>query len=165
MFNHLSSFYHVSTVTPISFTKITRHSFFISNTNTCFLFFLQDAENIYFNCPHFLALRTALIQHLEYNTDVTVHTEFSNCLSPEWNTFLEECYPHFLVVSDEGITARQTDFLNIFIIHALQKKINIVQPLGLESDVLRIYGYHTSSRFEHRQFFEMVSQVELPKKK
>ncbi|XP_062055394.1 probable ATP-dependent RNA helicase DDX60 isoform X2 [Lepus europaeus] len=128
---------------------------FIQKEARFVIVFFKDAENIYFNFPHFLALRTALIQHLEYNTDVTVHTEFSNCLSPEWDRFLEECYPHFLVVSDEGITARQTDFLNIFIIHALQKKINIVQPLGLESDVLRIYGYHTSSRFEHRQFFEM----------
>lgn len=112
---------------------------------------------MYFNYPVLLALRTTLIQHLEYNTDVTVHTEFSNCLSPEWELFLKECYPYFLIVSEEGITPHQTDFLNIFIIHALQKKINIVQSLGIESDVLRTYGHCTLSSYSHKQFFEMVS--------
>uniref|UniRef100_A0A671EJ15 DExD/H-box helicase 60 n=1 Tax=Rhinolophus ferrumequinum TaxID=59479 RepID=A0A671EJ15_RHIFE len=117
--------------------------------------FFKDAENMYFNYPVLLALRTTLIQHLEYNTDVTVHTEFSNCLSPEWELFLKECYPYFLIVSEEGITPHQTDFLNIFIIHALQKKINIVQSLGIESDVLRTYGHCTLSSYSHKQFFEM----------
>ncbi|XP_074194396.1 putative ATP-dependent RNA helicase DDX60 isoform X2 [Rhinolophus sinicus] len=110
---------------------------------------------MYFNYPELLALRTTLIQHLEYNTDVTVHTEFSNCLSPEWELFLKECYPYFLIVSEEGITPHQTDFLNIFIIHALHKQINIVQSLGIESDVLRTYGHCTLSCYSHKEFFEM----------
>ena len=126
--------------------------------------FLQDAENLYFNYPGLLALRTILIQHLEYNTDVTIHTEFSNCLTPEWEIFLKECYPYFLIVSEKGITPRQTDFLNIFIIHALQKKINVVQSSGIESDVLRIYGYYASSCYLHKQFFERVSEVQLPRR-
>lgn len=112
---------------------------------------------MYFSYPELQALRMILIQHLEHNTDVTIHTEFSNCLSPEWEIFLQQCYPYFLIVSERGITPCQTDFLNIFIIHALQKKISIVQPSGIESDVLRIYGYCASSCYSHRLFFEMVS--------
>lgn len=112
---------------------------------------------MYFNYPELLALRTILIQHLEYNTDVTIYTEFSNCLSPEWEIFLKECYPYFLIVSHEGITPHQTDFLNIFMIHALYQKINIVQSSEIESDVLRIYGHYASSCYLHKQFFEKVS--------
>ncbi|XP_027622588.1 probable ATP-dependent RNA helicase DDX60 isoform X2 [Tupaia chinensis] len=117
--------------------------------------FFKDAENMYFDFPELAALRVMLIQHLKQNTEVNIYTEFSNCLSPEWEIFLKDCYPYFLIVSETGITPHQTDFLNILIIHALQKKINIVQSLGLESDVLRIYGYHASSCYRHKEFFEM----------
>lgn len=144
------------------FRKITRYPIFISKINIDFIY-LQDAENLYYNYPEILALRTILIYHLEYNTDVTIHTEFSNCLTPEWEIFLKECYPYFLIVSDKGITKHQTDFLNILIMHALQKKINIVQISGIESDVLRIHGYYASSLYMHKQFFEKVSYVKLPR--
>ncbi|XP_037008816.2 probable ATP-dependent RNA helicase DDX60 isoform X1 [Artibeus jamaicensis] len=127
---------------------------FIQKEAKFIIVFFKDAENLYSNCPELLALRTILIQHLEYNTDVTIHTEFSNCLTPEWEIFLKECYPCFLIVTEKGIIPRQTDFLNIFIIHALQKKINIVQCSGIESDALRIYGYYASSCYSHKQFFE-----------
>ncbi|XP_066243836.1 probable ATP-dependent RNA helicase DDX60 isoform X2 [Saccopteryx leptura] len=132
---------------------------FIQKEAKFVIVFFKDAEDLYFNYPELLVLRTLLIQHLEYNTDVTIHTEFSNCLTPEWEIFLKECYPYFLIVSEKGITSRQTDFLNIFIIHALQKKINIVQSLGIESDVLRIYGYCASSIFSHKLFFEQIQQT------
>uniref|UniRef100_A0A5F5PGH7 DExD/H-box helicase 60 n=1 Tax=Equus caballus TaxID=9796 RepID=A0A5F5PGH7_HORSE len=129
---------------------------FIQKEAKFVIVFFKDAENMYFSYPELQALRMILIQHLEHNTDVTIHTEFSNCLSPEWEIFLQQCYPYFLIVSERGITPCQTDFLNIFIIHALQKKISIVQPSGIESDVLRIYGYCASSCYSHRLFFEMV---------
>nr|XP_058158354.1 probable ATP-dependent RNA helicase DDX60 [Dasypus novemcinctus] len=128
---------------------------FIQKEAKFLIVFFKDAENLYFNFPELLALRSALIQHLEYNTDVTIHTEFSNCLSSEWELFLKECSPYFLIVSETGLTARQTHFLNIFIIHALQKKINIVLSSRLETDTLRTYGYHASSCYSHIKFFKM----------
>uniref|UniRef100_A0A9L0QXP2 DExD/H-box helicase 60 n=1 Tax=Equus caballus TaxID=9796 RepID=A0A9L0QXP2_HORSE len=124
---------------------------FIQKEAKFVIVFFKDAENMYFSYPELQALRMILIQHLEHNTDVTIHTEFSNCLSPEWEIFLQQCYPYFLIVSERGITPCQTDFLNIFIIHALQKKISIVQPSGIESDVLRIYG--TSDKTVFKKFF------------
>ncbi|XP_057576651.1 probable ATP-dependent RNA helicase DDX60 [Hippopotamus amphibius kiboko] len=128
---------------------------FIQKEAKFVIVFFKDAENMYFKYSEHLVLRTMLIQHLQHNTDVTIHTEFSNCLSPEWEIFLKEYYPHFLIVSEMGITFHQAHFLNIFIIHTLQKKIDIVQTLGIESDVLRIHGYYASSCYLHKQFFEM----------
>ncbi|XP_056658848.1 probable ATP-dependent RNA helicase DDX60 isoform X2 [Monodelphis domestica] len=116
--------------------------------------FFKDVENIFFNHPELLSLRTALIQHLEHNTQVPIHTEFSSCLSPEWEIFLKESYPYFLIVSDEGITSRQTDYLNIFILHALQKKINVVLASEQETNMLRIFGYQVQPLYSHWKFFE-----------
>ncbi|KAG8520068.1 putative ATP-dependent RNA helicase DDX60, partial [Galemys pyrenaicus] len=126
---------------------------FIQKEAKFVIVFFKDAEILYFKFPELQALRSALIQHLEKNTNVSIHTEFSNCLSPEWEVFLTECYPYFLVVSEKGLTPHQTEFLHIFILHALQKKINIVLPLGMESDVLRIYGYCTPSNYVHKEYF------------
>ena len=64
--------------------------------------FFKDAENTYFNFPELLPLRTALILHLQHNTNIDVRTDFSGCLSQEWEAFLEESYPYFLIVADEG---------------------------------------------------------------
>ncbi|NXN96187.1 DDX60 helicase, partial [Rhinopomastus cyanomelas] len=121
--------------------------------------FFKDAEQMYFQHPHFLFLRTALIEHLRHNTSTTVHTEFSNCLSPAWNTFLNKSYPYFIIVSDVGLTPRQTDYLSILIACSLSKKINVVLASGLESDTLRVYGYHIESVHRHRLFFQKHKQA------
>ncbi|KAJ7420084.1 putative ATP-dependent RNA helicase DDX60 [Willisornis vidua] len=120
--------------------------------------FFKDAEQMYFQYPHFLFLRTALIEHLRHNTSITVHTEFSNCLSSKWEIFLKECYPYFIIVSDTGLTPCQRDFLSILIAHSLSKKINVVLASGLEYDIIRVYGYHVQNAYEHRLFFQKYEQ-------
>ena len=112
---------------------------------------------MYFPYPHFLFLRTALIEHLKHNTRTTVHTEFSNCLSPAWEIFLKKSYPYFIIVSDIGLTSLQTNYLTIFIAHSLSKKITIVLASGQEYDTLRVYGYHLQSMRKHRLFFQKVN--------
>uniref|UniRef100_A0A8B9I9N4 DExD/H-box helicase 60 n=1 Tax=Anser brachyrhynchus TaxID=132585 RepID=A0A8B9I9N4_9AVES len=119
--------------------------------------FFKDAEQMYFPYPHFLFLRTALIEHLKHNTRTTVHTEFSNCLSPAWEIFLKKSYPYFIIVSDIGLTCPQTNYLTIFIAHSLSKKITIVLASGQEYDTLRVYGYHLQSIRKHRLFFQKVN--------
>ncbi|NXJ65121.1 DDX60 helicase, partial [Rostratula benghalensis] len=116
--------------------------------------FFKDAEQMYFAFPHFLFLRTALIEHLRHNTGTTVHTEFSNCLSSKWEIFLKKSYPYFIIVSDIGLTSCQTDYLSILIAHSLSKKINVVLTSGQEHDILRVYGYHVQSVYRHRVFFQ-----------
>ncbi|XP_067407878.1 probable ATP-dependent RNA helicase DDX60 [Emydura macquarii macquarii] len=116
--------------------------------------FFKDVEQMYFSNPRFLFHRTALIQHLKYNTDIIIHTEFSNCLSPEWQIFLKESYPYFMIISDIGLTSPQEEYLQIFITHTLSKKINVVLTSGLESDTLRVYGYYAQNVHKHRLFFQ-----------
>uniref|UniRef100_A0A8B9QQY5 DExD/H-box helicase 60 n=1 Tax=Anas platyrhynchos TaxID=8839 RepID=A0A8B9QQY5_ANAPL len=123
--------------------------------------FFKDAEQMYFRYPHFLFLRTALIEHLKHNTRTTVHTEFSNCLSPAWEVFLKKSYPYFIIVSDIGLTSLQTNYLTIFIAHSLSKKITIVLASGQECDTLRVYGYHLQSMAKHRLFFQKVIQIKM----
>ncbi|NXM74607.1 DDX60 helicase, partial [Serilophus lunatus] len=116
--------------------------------------FFKDAEQMYFQYPYFLLLRTALIEHLRHNTSITVHTEFSNFLSSQWESFLKQSYPYFIIISDTGLTPRQTDFLSILIAHSLSKKINVVLASGQEYDIIRVYGYHVQSVYKHRLFFQ-----------
>lgn len=116
---------------------------------------------MYFPYPHFLFLRTALIEHLRHNTSTTVHTEFSSCLSSKWEIFLKKSYPYFIILSDIGLTSLQTDFLSILIAHSLSKKINVVLASGQEYDILRVYGYHVQSVYKHRLFFQKVSYTTL----
>ncbi|KGM00230.1 putative ATP-dependent RNA helicase DDX60, partial [Charadrius vociferus] len=120
--------------------------------------FFKDAEQLYFPYPHFLSLRTALIEHLRHNTGTAVHTEFSNCLSSKWEIFLKKSYPYFIIVSDIGLNSLQTDFLSILIAHSLSKKVNVVLASGQEYDILRIYGYHVQSVYQHRLFFQKYQQ-------
>ncbi|NXG25533.1 DDX60 helicase, partial [Grallaria varia] len=120
--------------------------------------FFKDAEHMYFQYPHFLFLRTALIEHLRHNTSITVHTEFSNCLSSTWEIFLKQSYPYFIIVSDTGLTPCQRDFLSILIAHSLSKKINVVLASGQEYDIIRVYGYHVQSAYKHRLFFHKYEQ-------
>ncbi|NXP18038.1 DDX60 helicase, partial [Scytalopus superciliaris] len=120
--------------------------------------FFKDAEQMYFQYPRFLFLRTALIEHLRHNTSITVHTEFSNCLSSEWEVFLKQSYPYFIIVSDTGLTPCQSDFFSILIAHSLSKKINVVLASGQEYDIIRVYGYHVQSAGVHRRFFQKYEQ-------
>ncbi|NWV08836.1 DDX60 helicase, partial [Ptilonorhynchus violaceus] len=120
--------------------------------------FFKDAEQMYFPYPHFLFLRTALIEHLRHNTSITVCTEFSNCFSSKWEIFLKQSYPYFIIVSDIGLTSLQTDFLSILIAHSLSKKINVVLTSGQEYDIIRVYGYHVQSVRKQRVFFQKYKQ-------
>ncbi|NXC29294.1 DDX60 helicase, partial [Campylorhamphus procurvoides] len=120
--------------------------------------FFKDAEQMYFQYPHFLFFRTALIEHFRHNTSITVHTEFSNCLSSKWEIFLKQSYPYFIIVSDTGLTPCQRDFLSILIAHSLSRKISVVLASGQESNTIRVYGYHVQSTHMHRLFFQKYEQ-------
>ncbi|XP_077209763.1 putative ATP-dependent RNA helicase DDX60 isoform X2 [Paroedura picta] len=115
--------------------------------------FFKDAEYLYYRNPDLLSLRTALIIHLRNNTQTPVHTEFSNCFVSGWKKFLEDSYPYFLIISDDGLDQLQTNFLHIYIIHTLSKRINVVLTSGQQSDVVRTYGYHIHNAYHQWHFF------------
>nr|XP_020661135.1 probable ATP-dependent RNA helicase DDX60 isoform X1 [Pogona vitticeps]XP_020661137.1 probable ATP-dependent RNA helicase DDX60 isoform X1 [Pogona vitticeps]XP_020661138.1 probable ATP-dependent RNA helicase DDX60 isoform X1 [Pogona vitticeps] len=116
--------------------------------------FFKDAEYFYFRSPDLLSLRTALIIHLRKNTKAIIHTEFTSCLDSSWQNFLKHNYPYFLIISDEGLDELQTNFLHIFIMQTLSKRINVVLTSGLQSDTVRVYGYHIHSFHRHQCFFQ-----------
>ncbi|XP_058406303.1 probable ATP-dependent RNA helicase DDX60 [Diceros bicornis minor] len=116
--------------------------------------FFKDAEYAYFNFPELLPLRTALILHLQRNTTIDVRTTFSGCLSQEWKTFLEESYPYFLIVADEGLNHLQTHLFNFLIIQSWAMKINAVLSSGQASDILRLYAYFMPTKYRNQMFFK-----------
>lgn len=119
----------------------------------------QDAEYAYFNFPELLPLRTALILHLQHNTTIDVRTEFSGCLSEGWKIFLDENYPYFLIVADEGLNHLQTYLFNFFIIQSWAVKVNAVLSSGQTSDLLRLYAYFMPSKLTNQKFFKKVIYI------
>nr|XP_023492101.1 probable ATP-dependent RNA helicase DDX60 isoform X1 [Equus caballus] len=123
--------------------------------------FFKDAEYAYFNFPELLPLRTALILHLQQNTTIDVRTTFSGCFSENWKMFLEESYPYFLIVADEGLDHLQTHLFNFLIIQSWSRKVNAVLSSGQESDILRLYAYFMPSNYRNQTFFNQnVEKIE-----
>lgn len=121
----------------------------------------QDAEYAYFNFPELLSLRTALILHLQHNNTIDVRTQFSGCLSQEWKNFLEESYPYFLIVADEGLNNLQTYLFNFLIIQSWSMKVNAVLSSGQASDILRLYAYFMPSKHRQQIFFKQVIYIKI----
>lgn len=119
----------------------------------------QDAEYAYFGLPELLPLRTALILHLQHNTTIDVRTKFSGCLSQEWEIFLEDSYPYYLIVADEGLTHLQTYLFNFLITQSWAMKVNIVLSSGQTSDILRLYAYLMPSMYKNQKFFKEVIDI------
>ncbi|XP_007496200.2 probable ATP-dependent RNA helicase DDX60 isoform X1 [Monodelphis domestica] len=116
--------------------------------------FFKDFEHSYFEIPKLLSLRTALILHLQKNTAINIKTGFSGCFSEEWNCFLEENCPYFLLVSDEGMTDLQTHLFHFYILQSWSKRINIALTSGQELDILRVYAYFMQSGYTGQYFFK-----------
>ncbi|XP_058406305.1 probable ATP-dependent RNA helicase DDX60-like [Diceros bicornis minor] len=124
----------------------------MSNGGQFAVVFFKEAECAYFDFPELLSLRTALILHLQHNTSIDVQTEFSRCLSLDWKLFLEERYPYFLIVSEEGLNDQQTSLFNFLIIHSWEMGVNVVLSSGQESDILRLHAYVMQSTGRNKQF-------------
>ncbi|XP_054432048.1 probable ATP-dependent RNA helicase DDX60 [Pteronotus mesoamericanus] len=123
--------------------------------------FFKDAEYAYFDLPELLSLRTALILHLQHNTTIDIRTTYSGCLSQEWKTFLNESYPYFLIVADEGLNHLQTYLFSFLIIQSWSMKVNAVLASGQVSDILRLYAYFMPSKSSKQKFFkENKQQIE-----
>ncbi|XP_045319557.1 probable ATP-dependent RNA helicase DDX60 isoform X1 [Leopardus geoffroyi] len=116
--------------------------------------FFKDAEYAYFSFPELLPLRTAFILHLQHNTTIDVQTEFSGCLSQGWKSFLEDSYPYYLMVADEGLNHLQTHLFNFLIIQSWSIKVNVVLSSGQTSNILRLYAYLMPSTYTNQTFFK-----------
>ncbi|XP_023492096.2 probable ATP-dependent RNA helicase DDX60-like isoform X2 [Equus caballus] len=124
----------------------------MSNGGQFAIVFFKEAECAYFDFPELLSLRTTLILHLQHNTNIDVLTEFSGCSSLDWKLFLEEHYPYFLVVSEEGLNDGQTSFFNFLIIQSWAMGVNVVLSSGQECDILRFHAYIMQSTDRNKKF-------------
>ncbi|XP_063776488.1 probable ATP-dependent RNA helicase DDX60 isoform X2 [Pseudophryne corroboree] len=115
--------------------------------------FFKDMEQMYFQWPHLMSLRTQLLLHLQQNTNTVVHT-FSSFLSEEWNNFLKEQPPYFLMVSDTGTSFPQKLLLCMLMLSTLGSQIDVVLIAGQESDHLRVFGFHAKSSITHNRFIQ-----------
>lgn len=104
-------------------------------------------------------MRTALILHLQHNSTIDVRTQFSGCLSQEWENFLEESYPYFLIVADEGLNQLQTHLFNFLIIQSWAMKVNAVLSSGQTPDILRLYAYFMPSKYNNQMFLKQVIYI------
>ncbi|KFO30865.1 Putative ATP-dependent RNA helicase DDX60, partial [Fukomys damarensis] len=130
------------------------------------IIFFQDAEYTYFSSPELLPLRTALILHLQKNTCINVCTQFTGCLSKEWKMFLDQNYPYFLIVADEGLNPLQTQIFNLLIIQCWSMRVNVVLFSGQTSDILRLYAYFLPSLYRNQNFFkENENEIQIAYKK
>ncbi|XP_051875705.1 probable ATP-dependent RNA helicase DDX60 [Pristis pectinata] len=112
--------------------------------------FFKDLECIWNQSCLYLSIRTTLILHLQRNTKIPVHTEFSSCFDPKWKTFLEENHPYFVMISDTANPKKKRECLSTglfhnLMIHTLGNGINVVLTSGVTQDILRLYGYHKTS--------------------
>ncbi|XP_074085103.1 putative ATP-dependent RNA helicase DDX60 isoform X2 [Macrotis lagotis] len=137
------------------FYLVERYLFDLTQKGAQFIVvFFKDFEHSYFEMPELLPLRTALILHLQKNTDINIQTEFSGCFSQEWNCFLKENCPYFLLVLEEGMTDLQTYLFYFYIIHSWSKRVSIALLSGQEIDILRVYAYFVLSRHRNQIFFQ-----------
>ncbi|KAL6036284.1 hypothetical protein STEG23_024020, partial [Scotinomys teguina] len=120
--------------------------------------FFKDAEYAYFSVPELLTLRTALILHLQKNTNIDVWTKFSGCLSEEWNIILGQSCPYFLIIADEGLNNEQTHLFNFVVIQSWAAKVNIVLFSGQTSNILRLYAYFMQSSHKKQMFFKQLKR-------
>ncbi|XP_013368908.1 PREDICTED: probable ATP-dependent RNA helicase DDX60 isoform X2 [Chinchilla lanigera] len=127
---------------------------FIDKGGQFTIVFFQDAEYTYFSVPELLPLRTALILHLQKNTHINVCTQFTGCLSKEWKTFLDENYPYFVIVADEGLNPLQTHLFNFLIIQSWSMRVSVVLFSGQTADILRLYAYFMPSLYPNQKFFK-----------
>ncbi|XP_062905575.1 probable ATP-dependent RNA helicase DDX60 isoform X1 [Mobula hypostoma] len=112
--------------------------------------FFKDVECIWNRSCLCLSIREALILHLQHNTDIPVHTEFSSCLDPKWKAFLDENHPYFVMISETANPGEKgpyapTALFHTLMIHTLGNGINVVLTSGINQDILRVNGYHKTS--------------------
>ncbi|XP_055488277.1 probable ATP-dependent RNA helicase DDX60 isoform X1 [Leucoraja erinacea] len=122
----------------------------IQKQATFVITFFKDMECIWNHSCSCLTLRTALILHLQRNTNITIYTEFSNCFDPKWENFLGENQPYFVMISDKAHLQERgqhhsTGLFHNLMLHTLGNGINVVITSGISQDILRVHGYHQTS--------------------
>lgn len=125
-------------------------------------------EIIWNTQPSMLLARQALILHLQHNTQFTVVTSINNFWEKEWQDYISDKMPAFLLLTDAETIPWKTNrtkkfdwaiefFFRSLLLHCLGQKLNCVFISGIQMTATKVMGFYSESRFGHRRFFEKVS--------
>ena len=143
--------------------------FLYFNTGGVFhIVFFKDMETIWKTQPSMLLARQALILHLQHNTQFTVVTSINNFWEKEWQDYISDKMPAFLLLTDAETIPWKTNrtkkfdcaiefFFRSLLLHCLGQKLNCVFISGIQMTATKVMGFYSESRFGHRRFFEKVS--------
>ena len=116
-----------------------------------------------------LLARQALILHLQYNTSFTVVTSIDNFWEKQWEDYIDDKIPAFLLLTDaENIpwkTTRATEkaelefFFRSLLLHSLGQGLSCVFISGIEMTATKVIGFYMESGSDHRTFFRMVMET------
>ena len=135
--------------------------------------FFKDMEIIWRTQPSMLLARQALILHLHYNAQFIVVTWINNFWEKEWQDYISDKMPAFLLLTDAETIPWKTNrtkkfdwaiefFFRSLLLHCLGQKLNCVFISGIQMTATKVMGFYSESKFGHRHFFRKVSEKALP---
>jgi len=115
-----------------------------------------------------LLARQALILHLQYNTRFTVVSSINNYWEKQWQDYIGDKLPAFLLLTDAENIPWKTNrtkkfdlaiefFFRSLLLHCLGQGLNCVFISGIQMTATKVMGFYTESRFYHKHFFGKVS--------
>ena len=129
--------------------------------------FFKDMEIIWKTRPSMLLARQALILHLQYNTPFTVVTSIDHFWGEQWQQYVEDKVPAFMLLTDaENIpwkTNKRTKadlaiefFFRCLLLHCLGQGLNCVFISGIQMTATKVMGFYMESLAEHKASIRRV---------
>ena len=125
-------------------------------------------EIIWTSQPSMLLARQALILHLQCNTSFTVVTSIDNFWGKQWEEYVSDKIPAFLLLTDaENIPWETTKvkkqelefFFRSLLLHSLGQGLNCVFINGIEMTATKVVGFYMESSSNHKAIFKRVSDM------
>ena len=125
-------------------------------------------EIIWKTQPSMLLARQALILHLQHNTQFTVVTSINNFWEKEWQDYINDKMPAFLLLTDAETIPWKTNrtkkfdwtiefFFRSLLLYCLGQRLNCVFISGIQMTATKVMGFYSESRFEHMLSLRKVS--------
>ncbi|CAH3109026.1 unnamed protein product [Pocillopora meandrina] len=116
--------------------------------------------------PFLLLAREALILHLQHNTDFVVKTSMVDFWGQEWNDYVNDEVPAFLLLTDaENIPWKHGNlketmeyFFRCLLFHCLAHGLNCVFISGIQITATTVMGFYIDSSTIHKNYFTKFEQ-------
>ena len=129
--------------------------------------FLREMEIMWRSNPSLLLAREALILHLQHNTDFVVKTSMVDFWGQEWNDYVNDEVPAFLLLTDaENIPWKHGNlketmeyFFRCLLFHCLAHGLNCVFFSGIQITATTVMGFYIDSSTIHKNYFTKVKTI------